>query len=98
LLMREIGFGCALPTPFGMDANAVLMGTKKEKASPAMKYMALRYAMLRDALEHKAIAPHKIPTELNCAGLFTKPVVGERSCELRALLLGLDPAEGPARR
>ena len=50
------------------------------------------------ALEHNAIAPHEIPTELNCANLFAMPVVGERFLELRALLLGLDPAAGPARR
>jgi hypothetical protein len=98
MLMREIGFGCTLPTPFGMDANAVLMGTKKEKVSRVMKYMGARYAMLRDALEHKVISPHKIPTELNCADLFTKPLVGERFRALRALLLGLDPAADPARR
>jgi hypothetical protein len=72
-----------------MDANAVLLGTKREKVSRAMNYMAARYAMMRDASENGVILPTKVPTELNVADLFTKPVVGARFEALRAMLLGL---------
>ena len=89
MLMADIGFRCSA-TRFGMDANAVLLGTKKEKVTRVMKYMAMRYAMMRDGVENGVITLHKIPTELNCADLFTKPVVGVLFQQLRALLLGLE--------
>ncbi len=55
-----------------------------------MKYMAMRYAMIRDGVENGAIALRNIPTELNCANQLTKPVAGKLFRQLRALLLGLD--------
>ena len=88
--MAEIGFRCQGATYFGMDASAVLHGTKREKVTRVMKYMAMRYAMMRDGVENGVITLHKIPTELNCADLFTKPVVGVLFQQLRALLLGLE--------
>jgi hypothetical protein len=90
MLMTEIGFKCEGAIRFGMDANAVLLGTKRGKVTRCMKYMARRYAMMRDGVENGVIVLHEIPTELNCADLFTKPVVGLPFQRLRALLLGLE--------
>lgn len=52
--------------------------------------MAARYEMIRMAEEDKAINKVKIDTTLNCADIFSKPLVGEAFFRLRAIILGLN--------
>ena len=64
------------PTSVFMDANAVLLGIDSEKVSRDTKYLAAKYAMIRDAQKARAIALRKVSTEENTADGMSKPLVG----------------------
>jgi len=88
MLFGELGLDQAGPTDIYLDARAALDGAGSEKVSKAMKFMAARYAMLRQAAEAGQVSLQKIDTTLNVADLFTKPLVGETFVRLRGRVMG----------
>ena len=82
------------PTSVFMDANAVLLGNDSEKVSRDTKYLAAKYAMIRDAEKARAIALKKVNTEENTADGMSKPLVGLACRKSRALMLGHVAADG----
>ena len=77
------------PTEIFLDARAALDGAGSEKVSKAMKFMAARYAMMRQAAEAGQVSLQKIETTLNVADLFTKPLVGGTFVRLRDRVMGV---------
>ncbi len=75
-----------------LDANAVLLGVKKEKVSKAMRYVAARYAMLRAAVNEGEVCLGKVASSDNKADICTKPLTGAAFVHQRALILGLTTA------
>jgi hypothetical protein len=96
MLARELGFAERGPTRMRMDANAVLLGVKREKVSKAMRYVAGRYAMLRAAVEEGEVVLEKVASADNRADICTKPLTGVPFAHQRALILGLTEASDPA--
>jgi hypothetical protein len=93
MLFKELKLQPEGPTDFMVDAQAVISGTEMEKITREMKYMAARYEMIRASEADGAIRKVKIPTTLNCADMFSKPLVGDDFFRLRALVLGLDDSD-----
>ncbi len=91
MLARELNFADPEPTRLRMDANAVLLGAKKEKVSIAMRYIAGRYAMLRAAVDEGEITLDKVASSGNRAGICTKPLTGAAFANQQAPVLGLAP-------
>ena len=90
IMARELRLTPTGPTPLHMDANAVLLGVKREKVAKEMRYMAGRYAMMRNAQDNGDIKLTKVSTLDNKADICTKPIVGNEFKRHRARLLGLD--------
>jgi hypothetical protein len=55
----EVGAAPAEPTPFYLDAQAVLDGTNCERLAKASRWLAMRYAMLRWGIQCGTIRPLK---------------------------------------
>ncbi len=89
MLARELNFADPKPTLMRMDANAVLLGVKKEKVSKAMRYVAGRYAMLRAAVDEGEVGLDKVASSDNKADICIKPLTGAAFVHQRALILGL---------
>ena len=53
-----------------------------------MKYMAARYAIMRESVRAGEVVLRKVATQDNLADIFTKPLVGEDFQRLRARVLG----------
>jgi hypothetical protein len=68
MLLSEIGFRCEGAARFGMDANAVLLGTKREKVSKSMKYIT----WLNDALRHDARRDQEAGIQMRAKAKGTK--------------------------
>ena len=96
ILARELRLSPTGPTRLHMDANAVIMGTKREKVSKEMRYVACRYAMLRQAAENGDITLTKVDTKDNRADMCTKPLIGKDFVRHRAAILGLPAASTEA--
>ena len=64
------------PSPLHLDAQANQQGTAAEKAFRGMKYMAARYAILRQTATSGEVVLRKVYTDDNLADLFIKPLVG----------------------
>ena len=54
-----------------------------------MKYMAARYAILRQTETSGEVVLRKVPTTDNLADLFTKPLSGDTFRRLRDRAMGL---------
>jgi len=88
MFAAELGQRQADPTELGMDAMAVLDGTKMIKVSREQRYLAARLAMLRTWVEDSIISLVKIHTDSMVADIMTKvlPVAAFR--RHRASLMG----------
>ena len=95
ILARELRLHSRAPTPISMDANAVLIGTQREKVSKEMRFVSCRYAMLRSAIASGHVRMDKVATEDNIADICTKPLVGETFFRHRAAILGLTADAAP---
>jgi len=91
LLLAELRVGVTPsgPTPFYLDAQAVLDGTTCERLAKKSRWMAMRYAMLRWGIACGTIAPRKLLTAMNPADGLTKCLTGKPFENGRARLLGL---------
>ena len=91
LLLTELAVGVspARPTPFYLDAQAVLDGTTCERLAKKSRWMAMRYAMLRWGIACGSIVPLKRPSSRNPADALTKCLTGPPFLNARARLLGL---------
>jgi hypothetical protein len=76
------------PTPFYLDAQAVLDGTTCERLAKKSRWMAMRYAMLRWGIACRTIHPRKLPSSRNPSDGLTKCLVGRAFENARARLLG----------
>ena len=77
------------PTPFYMDATAVLGGVGGERLRKLSRWLAVRYAMLRWGIGCGTIDPLKVHTRDNKANGLTKALTGDEFANARAQLLGL---------
>jgi hypothetical protein len=100
LLLAELRVGVTPsgPTPFYLDAQAVLDGTSCERLAKKSRWMAMRYAMLRWGIACGTIDPRKLPSSRNPSDGLTKCLVGSAFRNARARLLGhplpcLEPAD-----
>jgi hypothetical protein len=89
LQLREIDRSVDMPTVVYMDASAVLLGRQAEHLSRNSRYMAARYAMIREAEQALALSYVKILGTVNVADLFSKPLVGKAFKLMRGMALGL---------
>jgi len=89
MLLKELRVLPEGPMPLYLDAKAVIQGADMEKVTREMRFMAVRYAMLRQVVDDKKIELKKVDTEWNRGGIFTKPLVGEAFLRGRAMALGL---------
>ena len=87
--LRELSMTFDRPTVVHMDAAAVLLGRQAEHLSRNNRYMAARYAMIREAESALALKYVEILGSLNVADLFSKPLVGAAFRLMRAMALGL---------
>jgi len=85
----DVGVAPSKPTPFHLDAQAVLDGTTCEKLAKKSRWMAMRYAMLRWGIMCGTIHPQKRPSSQNPSDGLTKCLVGAAFENARARLLGL---------
>jgi Tfp pilus assembly major pilin PilA len=90
IYLKELGQGHLVdaPTPINTDAQVVLDGTHCRRVSRAAKWMATRYAMVRQAEEDGATVAVKCATEVNDADIFTKPLTGAAFTRAQASMLG----------
>jgi len=90
LLLAELRVGVTPtgPTPFYLDAQAVLDGTTCERLAKKSRWMAMRYAMLRWGIACGTIDPRKLPSSQNPSDGLTKCLVGRAFICARARLLG----------
>jgi hypothetical protein len=90
LLLAELRVGVTPPgpTPFYLDAQAVLDGTSCERLAKKSRWMAMRYAMLRWGIACGTIDPQKLPSSRNPSDGLTKCLVGKPFMNARARLLG----------
>ena len=97
LLLAELRVGVTPsgPTPFYLDAQAVLDGTTCERLAKKSRWMAMRYAMLRWGIACGTIDPRKLPSARNPSDGLTKCLVGKAFANARARLLG-HPLPHPA--
>jgi len=100
LLLAELRVGVTPtgPTPFFLDAQAVLDGTTCERLAKKSRWMAMRYAMLRWGIACGTIDPRKLPSSRNPSDGLTKCLIGKPFMNARARLLGhplphLEPAD-----
>ena len=91
LQLEEIGLPQSRPTRIFLDARATLDGAGSEKVSKAMKYMAARYTMLRQAVEAEQAELHKVDTEFNTADILTKNLTGKSFLRHRERVIGMAP-------
>jgi hypothetical protein len=91
LLLAELRVGVTPtgPTPFYLDAQAVLDGTTCERLAKKSRWMAMRYAMLRWGIMCGTIQPLKRHSSRNPSYGLTKCLVGPGFENARARLLGL---------
>jgi hypothetical protein len=90
MLLKELGQLSEGPTPFEMDAQAVLNGTTSEKVARDMRFMAARYHMLRLGEYDGVIAKAKVASDELRADILTKPLTGTKFIDMRRRILGLD--------
>ena len=97
-LLAELDVGVApnRPTPFYLDAKAVIDGTSCERLAKKSRWMAMRYAMLRWGIMCGTIDPRKRPSASNPSDGLTKCLVGDPFIHARARLLGLPASSPPA--
>jgi hypothetical protein len=93
--------GCCMgaldPWAFNIDAPSALTGAEMERVSDRMRYVAVRYAMLRYSEEVTAdIKLRKCTSADNTAGGFTKPLTGLALLRSRAQMLGHDDPQALA--
>ena len=91
LLLAELRVGVTPtgPSPFYLDAQAVLDGTSCERLAKKSRWMAMRYAMLRWGIMCGTIDPRKRPSSQNPSDGLTKCLIGAAFENARARLLGL---------
>ena len=75
-------------TPALMDANASLLGCNSEKISRDTRYLAARYAKIRDDERTGDAKLDYAGTDEGPAGIFTKPLCGWKSRYMCAEVLG----------
>jgi hypothetical protein len=56
IFLRELGYALSDPSPIHIDANVVFLGTQRERVSFNMRYMAIRYALIRHLIDAGEIA------------------------------------------
>ena len=88
MFAAELGQRQADPTELGMDAMAVLDGTKMIKVSREQRYLAARLAMLRTWVEDSVISLVKIHTDNMVADIMTKVLPVAAFTRHRASLMG----------
>jgi hypothetical protein len=90
LLLAELRVGVTPtgPSPFYLDAQAVLDGANCERLVRSSRWLAMRYAMLRWGIRCGAIRPLKRASEDNPADGLTKCITGAAFTRARARLLG----------
>ena len=72
IYLKELGLGHLVdaPTPIFTDAQVVLDGTHCRRVSRAAKWMATRYAMVRQAEDDGSTVAMKCASELNDADIL----------------------------
>jgi hypothetical protein len=83
-----VGAAPSRPTPFYMDASAIVDGFECERLSRASRWMAIRYGMLRWGVACSTIKLTKLDADDNPADANTKCLVGPAFIRSRNLLLG----------
>jgi hypothetical protein len=73
-LLTEFGFSFTSPSPLLIDNNSAVTVAKNPEHHGRMKHLDLRFHWLRDTVEAKKISPIHIPTTVQAADIFTKPL------------------------
>ena len=89
LQLRELDRSIDAPTVVYMGSSDVLLGRQAEHLSRNSRYMAARYAMIREAEQALALPYIEILGTLNVADLLSKPLVGKAFKLMRGMALGL---------
>ena len=78
------------PTTMMTDSQIMLDGTACEKLVKLSRWLAARYAMIRNGIASKLIDPTKVEGKMNVADILTKPLCGLDFNAHRRTILGLD--------
>ena len=73
-LLTEFGFNITSPSQLLIDNNSAVTVAKNPEHHGRMKHLDLRYHWLRDTVEAGHISPIHIPTTVQAADIFTKPL------------------------
>ena len=73
-LLSEFGFTITSPSHLLIDNNSAVTVAKNPEHHGRMKHLDLRYHWLRDTVAAGHISPQHIPTTLQAADIFTKPL------------------------
>ena len=93
-LLTEIGHP-QKPVVFYENNQAVisLMLKSDFNYQTKSKHISVRYQFLKEQVRNNVIVFRYIPTELQLADIFTKPIIGERFFYFRDCLLGRTPTK-----
>ena len=93
-LLSEIGHP-QRPVVFYVDNQAVisLMLKSDFNFQTKSKHIRVRYDFLKEQVRNNVVVFRYIPTELQLAEIFTKPIIGERFFYFRDCLLGRTPTK-----
>ena len=73
-LLTEFGFDITPPSHLLIDNNSAVTVAKNPEHHGCMKHLDLRFHWLRDTVSAGLILPIHIPTTLQAADIFTKPL------------------------
>ena len=85
-ILTEMGYTPSAPSQLWIDNQSALSVTKNPEHHGRMKHLDLRFFWLRDAVHHKRLGIHYIPTEQQAADSLTKALHRIKIQEHRELL------------
>ena len=70
------------------NAGCLVLATEPDQNRPRTKHIGIKYHHFRDQVRLGHLKVTKIPTALNWADIFTKPLVQTKFVALRKMLMG----------
>ena len=70
------------------NAGCIVLATEPDQNRPRTKHIGIKYHHFRDQVRLGHLKVTKIPTALNWADIFTKPLVHTKFVALRKMLMG----------
>ncbi|ESK87144.1 retrotransposon protein [Moniliophthora roreri MCA 2997] len=86
-LIEQIGFPLEAPTPFHVDSQAAIANMNSEQINGSNKHVKVPYHWICEAvIENQHIVTVNVPSQDNCADIFTKSFAGPAHSHLVQML------------